>query len=348
MIRVLMIGPDRKVHGGISAVVNNYYEAGLDREVKLKYLSTMVDGSKIKKLLWAMMAYLKFLITLPSFTILHVNMASDASYYRKKVFIDTASFFKKKIVIHEHGGDFQDFYRFRLNNKQKDNLKRTLNKAEKFIVLSKQWYTFFSEIVEEKKLLIMENGIILPESAEKDYDNHNLLFLGRICREKGIAELIEAVEQIRRKIPDVHLYLGGVFEDGSLKRLTEGKEDYITCPGWVGSEEKKRMFKECSIFVLPSYFEGQPISLMEAMAEGLCVVASEVGGIPQIIERSEQGILVEPKNEAALEKALFRLLENINLRKSMGEAASERIRSQYNVVKNKEMLLQLYRELNER
>lgn len=344
-MRVLMIGPDRKVHGGVSAVVNNYYDAGLDEEVKLKYLGTMVDGSKIRKLLQAVWAYMKFFLFLPFFTILHVNMASDASYYRKKIFIDTASFFKKKIIIHEHGGDFQDFYCLRLNDNQRSALRKTLNKAEKFIVLSKQWYDFFSRIVDVKKLIIMENGIILPELMIKKYDDHNLLFLGRICREKGILELIDAVDNIRKQIADVHLYLGGVFEDSGLRNLVEGKEDYITCLGWIGAEEKKRMFAKCSIFVLPSYFEGQPISLMEAMASGLSVIASETGGIPQIIENPSQGILVEPKNKEALEKALIKLLKDKELRKTMGEEASERIRSQYDIMKNKEILLRLYQEL---
>lgn len=344
-MRVLMIGPDRGVHGGVSAVVNNYYEAGLDREIALRYLGTMVDGSKVRKLLRAMVSYIRFLVLLPSFDILHVNMASDASYYRKKIFIDTAFLFRKKIIIHEHGGDFFDFYHDRLNEKQKANLKRTLNKAEKFIVLSKQWYEFFKGLLDERKLVIMENGILLPEPAKKRYDDHNLLFLGRICREKGIVELIEAVDHIRERIPDVHLYLGGVFEDAGLKRLTEGKEDYITCPGWVGPDERKKLFEKCSIFVLPSYFEGQPISLMEAMAEGLGIVASGVGGIPQIIENPKQGCLIEPKNEKALEEALEKLLGSRELRECMGKAASARIRSRYDIREKKETLLKIYREL---
>ena len=345
-MRVLMIGPDRKVHGGVSAVVNNYFQVGLDRNVDLKYLGTMVDGSKARKLIQAVWAYIRFLIFIPFFTILHVNMASDASYFRKKIFIDTAFFFRKKIIIHEHGGDFRDFYYLRLNEKQKNKLKKTLNKADKFIVLSEQWYDFFSCIVEEKKLIIMENGIPLPEPIKKDYHDHNLLFLGRICKEKGIEELIKAVEHIREKIADVHLYLGGTFEDGDLKKLITEKKEYITWLGWIGTDGKKEMFKKCSVFVLPSYFEGQPISLMEAMAEGLSVIASEVGGIPQIIENRKQGILIQPKNERQLEDALVELLESRELRKDMGKAAAERIRLYYDIRKNKEMLLILYRELD--
>ena len=96
-IKVLMIGPARSVHGGVSAVVNNYYEAGLSGQVHLKYIATMVDGSKGRKLLKAIYAYLIFLVTLPFYQVLHVNMAADASCFRKKVFIDTAWLLKKGI-----------------------------------------------------------------------------------------------------------------------------------------------------------------------------------------------------------------------------------------------------------
>ena len=105
-MRVLMIGPARCVHGGISGVVNNYYEAGLDRKIELRYIGTMVEGGKVRKLLQAGWAYLCFLGALAHYDIVHVNMASDNSYRRKSIFIKTAKRFHKKIVIHQHGGDF--------------------------------------------------------------------------------------------------------------------------------------------------------------------------------------------------------------------------------------------------
>ena len=110
MLKVLMIGPDRSVHGGISGVVNNYYKAGLDKKVDLQYIGTMVEGSKLRKLMQAALAYVRFLSALPGAAIVHVNVASDASYVRKSLFIRTAHLFSKKIVIHQHGGDFQTFY----------------------------------------------------------------------------------------------------------------------------------------------------------------------------------------------------------------------------------------------
>ena len=98
-IRVLMLGADRTVHGGVSAVVNNYYRAGLDQQVQLHYIGTMVDGSKLRKLVQAAWAYVRFLLKLPRTQIVHVHMAADASYYRKSLFIHAAVFFHKKLMF---------------------------------------------------------------------------------------------------------------------------------------------------------------------------------------------------------------------------------------------------------
>ena len=341
-MKVLMIGPARSVHGGVSAVVNNLYAAGLGQKVKLTYIGTMVDGSKVRKLFQAAWAYLVFLTRIPFADILHVNMASDASYYRKKVFVDTAAALKKAIVIHEHGGDFRDFYYERSDEKQKASIQKTLNKAKKFIVLSKEWYEFFSPIVEKDKLLIMENGIIIPECPERKYQDYNLLFLGRLCEQKGIRELIGAVDKLQQKMPDVHLYLGGIWEHENLKKLIEGKEGYITYLGWVGGREKQEYFEKCSYFVLPSYFEGQPISLLEAMAREMCVAAAEVGGIPQMVRDGVQGVLFPAKNEDALEQALFEVLTDKEKAKSYGKAAGRRVLEHYNVQRCVEELAELY------
>ena len=105
-----MVGPDRSVHGGISGVVNNYYAAGLDQKIELKYIGTMIEGSKVRKLWRAMKAYMQFLVQLSGYDIVHVNMASDASYVRKSFFIKAAKRAGKKIVIHQHGGDFEGYY----------------------------------------------------------------------------------------------------------------------------------------------------------------------------------------------------------------------------------------------
>ena len=86
MLKVLMIGPGRDVRGGISTVVNGYYEAGLDRHVKLKYIATMEDGAKVKKLFVAIAAFIHYCMILKSYDIVHVHISALLKNTIKKNF----------------------------------------------------------------------------------------------------------------------------------------------------------------------------------------------------------------------------------------------------------------------
>lgn len=341
-LKILMIGPDRSVHGGISGVVNNFYAAGLAERVSLVYIGTMADGSKIRKLFWAVRAYVKFCIRLSHCDIVHVNMASDVSYYRKSIFIRTAYHFHKKIIIHQHGGDFQTFYQRELSDKGRKRLEDVFAKADAVIVLTSFWENFFAQIVDKKKIVVIPNGVNLPQMSNGKHETHKLLFLGRICKEKGIEELLETVVGLSQKYQDIQLYLGGIFEDEDLKVLAEQYPEIITLLGWVEGREKEKYLKLCNIFVLPSYFEGQPVSVLEAMSYACCVVASRVGGIPQMIEDNESGLLVEPGDKGSLKKALIKVLEDERFCTKLGMAAREKAGEEFSIDQSMEKLLSLY------
>ena len=344
-LNIVMIGADRSVHGGVSAVVNNYYRAGLDKKVNLRYIGTMVDGSKFRKLLRAFSSYLRFLVSLPKMDILHVNMAADASFYRKKIFIDTAALFHKKILIHEHGGDFQSFYYNKNNESGRRLIRKTLNKAQVFVVLSQEWAEFFKPIVNKEKIVILENAVLIPPTTKTSYDDHNLLFLGRLCKEKGISELLDAVSIVAQKYPDIRLYLGGVWEDNNLKKKAAALKEHVKYLGWIDDKQKEQYMEKCSIFVLPTYFEGQPISLLEAMAKGMTVISAEVGGIPQIVTNNQEGILIPPKDTKALSDSICDLLDDPKAKKLYGTNARARIVQAYNMSQRVNELVAIYKKV---
>ncbi|MCL2717300.1 MAG: glycosyltransferase family 4 protein [Lachnospiraceae bacterium] len=341
MVKVVMIGPARNVHGGVSTMVNNYYAAGLDKCVNLTYISTMVDGSKFRKLLQAVWAYLVFLTFIPGMDILHANMSPNASYYRKKFFIDTAAFFNKKIIIHFHGGDFQTFYQ-QSTQKSQETIRRTLNKAHIFLVLSPEWKAVFDPLISPGKIIILGNAVPLPEMKKNDYSSHDLLFLGRMCRDKGIGELLEVMPRLKERFPDVKLYLGGIWTDDELKKKADSMKDMVKCLGWIDKETQQKYAGICSIFVLPTYFEGQPNSVIEAMAYGMVPVATAVGGIPQMILDKVNGRLINPRDTDALYEALAELLDNEDLRRNYGEAARKHIKEKFDIVDLVEKLGQIY------
>ncbi len=344
-IKVLMVGPDRSVHGGISGVVNNYYDAGLNQKVELCYIGTMVEGSKVRKLLKAMGAFVKFCLNVSKYQIVHVNVASDNSYYRKSLFIKTAKLFKKKIVIHQHGGDFEGFYYRQLSDKGRRNVNKTLSLGDEFLVLAPIWKEFFANVVDESKIIVLPDSIQIPDRKGKEYGQHKILFLGRLCREKGINELLKVMPDLREEYHDIHLYLGGIWEDVKLQKETEKQSECITWLGWITGNEKRRCLEECDIFVLPSYFEGQSVAILEAMASKCAVVASDTGGIPQMIEDGKTGILIRPKDVDSLKQGLCKVLEDADLCRSLGENAYKKVKEEFSIENNMEKLLQIYRKV---
>lgn len=344
-MRVLMIGPARCVHGGISGVVNNYYEAGLDRKIELRYIGTMVEGGKVRKLLQAGWAYLCFLGALAHYDIVHVNMASDNSYRRKSIFIKTAKRFHKKIVIHQHGGDFETFYHKEQDEAGRKKIRQVLSMGDAFLVLAPAWKDFFGELIGRERITVLPDAITVPTDFEKDYGNHHVLFLGRLCREKGIGELLACVPGLVQRFPDFHLYLGGIWEDEKLQREAEQDREHVTWLGWVSGEEKRKWLRHCRILTLPSYFEGQSVSLLEAMAYYCGIVATDTGGIPQMIRPEETGLLVPIKDAAALQAALQRLLEEENLCRRLGERARQKVTTEFGMAQNMETLLGIYEKV---
>ena len=340
--RVLMIGPDRSVHGGISGVVNNYYEAGLDRQIVLCYIGTMVEGAKWRKLVQAAKAYLQFLVRLPRYDIVHVNMASDVSFYRKSVFIQTASVCGKKIVIHQHGGNFPVFYEEELSEAGRRRARKILSMGNAFLVLGTAWKDFFGKIIGREKITVLPDAIQIPERREKRYGVHKILFLGRLCREKGIGELLSVMPGLRERYQDVQLFLGGIWEDEELKKRALAMKDCVTDLGWVSGDIKQKYLRECDIFVMPSYFEGQSVSILEAMANACGIAASDTGGIPDMIVDGETGLLAAPRDAAALEKAIGRLLEDEGLCRKLGENARHKAEAEFSMENNMERLLAVY------
>ena len=343
-MKVLMVGPDRSVHGGISGVVNNYYGAGLDRKMDLCYIGTMVEGSKPRKLLQAALAYMRFLKQLPHYEIVHVNMASDASYYRKSFFIRAAKRAGKKIVIHQHGGDFQGFYAH-LSAAQKEKVRKVLSMGDAFLVLAPFWKEFFGTLIDKSKISVLPDAIELPKAVSKKYGQRKMLFLGRLCKEKGIGELLEIMPRLKEKYPDCHLFLGGIWEDEALKHQAAEQKDCVTYLGWLTGEEKAKYLKECDIFVLPSYFEGQSVAILEAMAYSCGIVASDTGGIPQMILQDETGILVTPKDAAALKQGLTKLLEDSRMCRMLGERARLKAEKEFSMEENIAQLMEIYADI---
>ena len=341
-----MLGPDRSVHGGISGVVNGWYEAGIDKDIELRYIATMREGSKLTKLFTAFGAYLEFGRCLKEYELVHANMASDSSYLRKSVFIKKAFKKGKKIVIHQHGGEWIEYYKS-LSEKKKQRVKDIFNMADRVLVLSPFHEDLFkNRIGIDAPITLFPNRISIPDEITPiEHDGIRLLFLGRICRDKGIDELLEGVAEARKTYPDIHLCLGGIIEEAVYKEKIEKSDSFVSCLGWIGGKQKAEELRKCDIFIMPSYFEGQNVSVMEAMAFGRPVIATDVGGTPMMIKDHETGILIEHQSAKAVSDAICELLSDDSLRANLGMKAREKAESDYNINRVVSDLRTVYEEI---
>lgn len=344
--RVLMLGAARDVKGGVSTVVNQYYEAGLGNIVDLKYIETMKEGAKVKKLFVAAKAYYEFKINIKYYDIVHIHMASRASFFRKSIFIKLAYKAGKKIIIHMHGAEFDIFYDKECDNKKKKIVNEIFNMADIVIALSDQWKEYLSCICDKKKIIVLYNAVNIPDFRRENYDNKNILFLGRLGKRKGIYDLIEAGKRITEIEPDVHFYVAGDGEIEECKKICieNNLTNHITFLGWIRGREKEEYLKKCSIFVLPSYGEGMPMSVLEAMSYGMIVVSTYVGGIPEIIKHEKNGYLFNPGDVESLVKYILESLEK-DKKEYIGKNACKTILHRFNAKKNIVYLKKIYSEL---
>ena len=344
-IKVLMVGPDRSVHGGISGVVNNYYDAGITEKVDLNYIGTMVEGSRLRKLWQAVKAYMKFLKLLPEYPIVHVNVASDSSYYRKSLFIKAAKRAGRKIVIHQHGGDFETFYEKEQNDRGRARIRQVLSMGDVFLVLSPKLKQFFKGILEPSKVILFPNAVPVPSDIEKEYGKQKILFLGRLCKEKGLRELFSVLPQLHGQFPQMRLLLGGIWEDEELREEAAKMKEYVTDLGWLQGEAKKDCLRISDLFVFPTYFEGQPVSVLEAMAYQCGIVATNVGGIPQMVEPGQTGLLIEPKDPEGLKSALEKLLSDPELCERLRKNARAKVQKEFSIEKSLQELIKIYQQM---
>jgi glycosyltransferase involved in cell wall biosynthesis len=153
-----MVGPDPKVMGGIASVVTGYLNSSMVRDYDLKYISSHKDGSKIKKLMVAAAAYLRFtwICIFDRPDIIHIHSSFGASFYRKMIFIIIGKWFSIPIVNHIHGSEFDKFYTNSWYIKKR-LVTNIYQKCDVIIVLSKEWKNRFGHAVKGINIKVVEN-----------------------------------------------------------------------------------------------------------------------------------------------------------------------------------------------
>ena len=218
------------------------------------------------------------------------------------------------------------------------------------IVLGDKWKEVVKKIEPTTKAVVVNNTVRIPNCTVEWNLPITVLFMGVLIKRKGVADLIRAVDILKKKnrLDNVKFVIAGSgVEEAELKTMCKKLEldKYINFVGWTSGEKKERLFRESQMLVLPSYNEGLPVSILEAISYGMPVVATCVGDISAAIIDGENGYLVEPGDVDALANSIYKLIsEKANWQKK-SESARKISISQFDETGFFETILNLYRKV---
>lgn len=333
--KVLTIGSEYQDHrGGIGAVLESYskylapfkFVASYDRENPSKWYMIKFFLKSVRKIKRTLQADKEI-------EIVHIHGAAKGSVFRKYVvFLLCSKVFHKKVIFHCHGSEMKKFYSAS-PYPVKVMMRHLFSGVDLVICLSESWRSFFLDNFNCKRIEVLENIVVSPELVPIKTWSEPLkfLFLGRIGDRKGIFDLLAVLTAEKPVFMDkIKLYVGGDGEVEKLKKIIAENdlENIVEYVGWVSGERKIELLKECDVYILPSYNEGLPISILEAMSYGLVVASTNVGGIPEVIKNGHNGYLFEAGDRAQIFKTLQHIINGDSLR-----AAELRSRS-FDIVEN--------------
>ncbi|MFW5804270.1 MAG: glycosyltransferase family 4 protein [bacterium] len=329
MKKILMVGPLPPPNGGMEIYTELILQSKLNEKYKFISLNTSknkgINSFKILKYIFFIYNCIKIfsycLIFRPDIS--HYHVSSNYGFWRPMIFAKISKLFGTKNIFHMHSGGFPKFYKSQ-KKKNKIKIKKTLKNIDLIIVPTKFWKSYYRKLVKNKKINVLPNSIdlkIISKHITKNKKNKliQILYVGKINKTKGIYQLLNAF----KKINNAKLAVMGSFQNNEKdikKKCEEYKiEKKIKFIGTIYDDKRFDFFNESDIFIIPSYFECMPIVILEAMAFGLPIIATDVGGIPDIVKNKKNALLIKPKSSKMIYNSLTKLINDSKLRKILSK-----------------------------
>ncbi|MDD4893794.1 MAG: glycosyltransferase family 4 protein [Candidatus Omnitrophica bacterium] len=359
--RLLLIGPLQGVSGH-KAFICYVLKSSLAQKYNMQVLDTyppfISKQYSFLRVLLSLKFFLALILKLLSFRpqLVHTTTASYGSFWEKTVMNLISKLFGCRTLVSIAEGRFASFYK-ESNNFVNMCIRLALWINDVIIVLSPYWQALFCDTVLYSKTKVVENGVnenlfYRKFSFKKVISKVQILYVGFISPNKGLFTLLDAMKEIILNNKNVSLILVG-DEDSSFygmkERITSAyAQELGNIAKFVGRKLKGdviKYFSEADIFVLPSYFEGMPFSILEAMAAGLPVISTRVGSIPEIVEEGTNGFLVDPGDHKALASKMSLLISDRPLRLRLGTNNILKIKQRYTIDIMVGKLDKIYQEL---
>jgi glycosyltransferase involved in cell wall biosynthesis len=239
-------------------------------------------------------------------------------------------------------------------------LKRYIDEADRIIAVSNAASEFIGRFTENKNIIVIPNGVEVSKFSQDEYPDPELISpehvkdsvlftVGRLSFRKGFHLIIEAMPSILKETPDTQLYIAGsgymmTFLEGLASGL--GLTDKIHFLGYVPEEALYWLYRNSDVFIFPSITaESFGITLIEAMSARRPVIASKIGGVPEIIEDGKNGLLFNPWDSKALAEKTNRVLGDNDYSETLGRNAYESVKKRFSWTIISKQIEQVYLDL---
>ncbi|GGD28467.1 glycosyltransferase family 4 protein [Pontibacillus salipaludis] len=303
--KILQAGPLPPPIGGMAIYMKNLEEFESDRYELTFFDTTTNSTNKFVKALFNVISIFHFIVKLllSNAQIVHIHTAGYGSFSKSQIFLRIVKFFKRQCILHIHSGMFIDFYKDSSPSKQKSILS-TLNAADQVVVLSESWKDIYMDKFDlnPDKLKVVPNSIFTGQYKDcvSTTSNHKtILFIGSLHKGKGVRDIIEMAKQLKDfdNIRFLIIGNGPLYEE--LNDEVKAHDLNVEMLGELSGEEKLAQFKRANLFILPSYFEAMPLSIIEGMASGMAVLSTPVGSVPDMVHDGREGYLHEAGDVSA-------------------------------------------------
>lgn len=333
--KILLIGPKPPAIGGIASIVS-LLEIHL---TNIEVLDSSKPTSFFSKFSHPVM--LAWRIILFCVENRHSKLLFFSSAYRsfweKCGWALIGRIFRANVFVVMVDGNFPEFYSG--ISELKKWLARYFMTGVTVVAQSQSWKLFFQDIFPASKIQIVTGGVdtdFFKPAINRDSSGIlRVLYVGWIIKEKGIYDILEACAHLKNSLNFRVELVGPVFCDrAKLEKIinSEKLEDFVTIYGPIHSREALReKYRSSDVFLFPSYYEGFPMALLEALACGVPAISTNVGGIPDILDYGRCGPIIEPGRPEEISAALQDLLTDEKVRVELGIRSRERAVKEFSI-----------------
>lgn len=358
-VRILICGVLPKPYFGHSMLYEMLMRSSFSSAYDVKFLNMhfwsyesnkKVTSGKLLKFVKYYLQYLWLILFFhPCYVLFNISFYK-MPFFKDFLFCATGILFGKRMVLHDHGQYVKELYDS-LPKRQKGMLRWMLNRSTASIIMGERVKPFYEGLMPLDKLFVVpgtvEDTKAIPVVGRSEASGMNILYFSYLSRHKGVFVAFDVASLILKGQNNVRLTFAGPIENDAVTLRFEGlQKEYpgrVRYMGYVeGTSERTALFREADIFMFTTLRDVFGLVLLHAMAEGVPVVASKEGTIPEIVVDGQTGFLCEKGNAEDFAQKIFQLLSDDTLRKKMSQKSRVRFESFYNLERYGKRMVEVF------